>query len=242
MSEPPYIQISFWAVAVIYAVLFVVFGLAMNSSVTRRIATLLIEGNSHEISPILTGARVVLFMFIFGGLMGTNFMIYKFGMQGNQDAVAAKITAIVTASVVGVAFILCNDMHFIRIFENTVGYVVLDTIYGMDKTMAEYLKMDTKEAPWMNEVFKLGFLFTAFRLDNFDEAFEMFSESGAPNGSDATKTTFYPQLSWKENRDNIKKPLAELVVKKHIIGHLCWIYFSALSATTVACKFLARNT
>lgn len=234
MSEPPYIQISFWAVAIIYAVFFVVFGLVMNTGITGRIATLLIEGRSHDISPILTGARVVLFMFIFGWLMVSNIMIYKFGMNGNQDAVAAKIAAIVTASVVGVAFILCNDMHFIRIFENTVGYVVLDTIYGMDKKMAEYLQMDTEEAtPWMNEVFKLGFLVTAFRLDNFDDACNMFSSG--------SNTTFYPQLSWKKDK-NDKQPLAELVVKKHIIGHLCWIYFSALSATTVACKFLARNT
>ena len=205
MGDPPsYTQINLWAVAVGYACMFALFGFVTDACVTATNIKEFIHNNTNEISAILSRVRFVNFLFICLILVTTNtYLVYQITMKGTQIDLAAQITALVTASVVGVAFILCNDVTFIRIFENTVGYTVLDMIYGganmyggMDKVMADFLdmKIDGNTVPWFNRVFKLGFLFTAFRLDNFNDAVAMFQDNGSSEKKTSERPTFYPHL------------------------------------------------
>jgi hypothetical protein len=41
-------------------------------------------------------------------------------------------------------------------------------------------------------------------------------------------------------QDTLARELANMVVLKHSIGHLCWVYFGSLAASLVALKYLAK--
>jgi hypothetical protein len=41
-------------------------------------------------------------------------------------------------------------------------------------------------------------------------------------------------------QDVLAREMAKMVLLKHSIGHLCWVYFGSLAASLVALKYLAK--
>jgi len=59
-----------------------------------------------------------------------------------------------------------------------------------------------------------------------------------PGGTDA------PAEFWSRSstmQDLLARELAKMVLLKHMVGHLCWVYLSSVVASLVAIKYLAEN-
>jgi len=115
------------------------------------------------------------------------------------------------------------------VFSNTVGYAILDTVYGgMDAVMKTYIDVKTD---FHDDLFDLGFLINIFDVDNYQEVRTELEKEGERDRK-------FANLAWKKHDEN---KLKSIVVQKHTIGHICWIYLAALAATTISYKFMVRD-
>ena len=62
---------------------------------------------------------------------------------------------------------------------------------------------------------------------------------GAARGGADGSADFWSRSSALQ--DALAGELAKMVLLKHMVGHLCWVYFASLAASLVALKYLAQN-
>ena len=73
--------------------------------------------------------------------------------------------------------------------------------------------------------------------NNFDETIKMFKNG---NLGFITKDNNNGDVK-DDGKDNVKKYLFDCVTFKNVVGHMTWVYFSALTTTLICIKFLSKN-
>jgi hypothetical protein len=219
----------------------------------------------EKISKYLFQRKIIFFlvMFIILTILFYGF-IYKIILRGTKDGIAFAINSCIISGILGAMMIVCHNVTFVKIFENTFGYGLIQSFYGSFsktiKEVAEYKSLSDlmgklRGADAKSGIFSVKsnqsldlfrdyqFLITLFRLDNFGDILKELKNSendydfkvNVPDEVDVDK----PE-EWSGTEDALKH-MFRLCFAKHVAGFLCWIYFSALAATLIATKMLAQN-
>ena len=135
--------------------------------------------------------------------------------------------------IVGSTLLLTLIPSFVEVFENTIGYYVADKF-----------KSDNPFDKFKNRLFPtvpidLTFLLTCFHVENFSETFEKFIETACnPDGN--KEEGYFNDIQYiggneisDDDKNDIKNKIFNMTVRKNMIGHFTWRFFSVLLATLV---------
>jgi hypothetical protein len=181
------------------------------------------ENKDHAlaITRYLIMIRFVIFCFLFFILFISNFyFIYILWYKGTNAQKCCQILCTCIFIILGIAFLLFNNIEFIKVFENTIGYFIINSIFDVNKTMKSMF-IEDKHDPEKD----ISYLFTHFRLNNFNSELKRMKD----------RNEISPTLE-----DGILKHFFECVYLKHMIGHLCWIYFATLTTAVVATRYMDK--
>ena len=236
-------------IAIIFIILYSLLGLFYNQILTQSIIPLMgnlldykmSETSYHEIwnkiNNTLNKFRFILFIFVFLLLFAVNIgIIYILILKGTRKNYAMKVVSIAIFAITGLTFLLTNNVNFVKIFENTIGYAIASFFPPTEgKTFSEFINNLFKHNTFVDGI-DYGFLFTVFRLDNFGDIIKDISKV-----DETTKKTKYDFTFRDEVNDDDLQHLAKCVVRKNTIGYFCWIIFSSIATTMISVKFLSKN-
>jgi hypothetical protein len=239
--------VSLFPIIVIYIILISIIGIFYNNLITKSIIEIMNKNNVtlsnyyeldysdkwNEINHCLSQYRFILFIVFFIVIFIVNvFIVYTLILKGTQLNNAMKVVSICIPAIVGTTFILVNNVNFVKIFENTIGFALAKLFSP---------KKDTSFSIFISNLFKhekfpLGgisfdFLFSVFRLDNFGD---ILKDIG-------TKSNGKYDFHLNSPSDSDLNSFASMVVMKNSIGHLCWVFFSTIACTMVSIKYLAKK-
>ena len=188
----------------------------------------------------MTISRFWLFVVVFVALSCTiELFIYFFLLQGSQINISLKITFITTLFVVGTTFLMTSNTTFVKIFENTLGYFALTLIWGktIESKLKELFTYKCGENQLSDTNMSYLFIMSLLQHNNFDETIKMFKNG---NLGFITKDNNNGNIK-DDGKDDVKKYLFDCVTFKNVVGHMTWVYFSALTTTLICIKFLSKN-
>jgi len=179
------------------------------------------------------GLFVAVFGSLFAGLLG---FVYVYLMKGSNAREAAKIIGICLATMIGTTFLLVDNQYFVTIFENTVGYQCMVSLKSTRDTIQALFKHKTfTQASFPGLSLWMNFLLSVFHLNNFGYVLQQIGDTTRPTN----QFDFTLQSPAEPGAELPIRDLAKGVARKHAMGHLCWIYFSAIAATMIAVKQLS---
>lgn len=260
MSTVPQ-TLSIWVAALVWSVLFSIIFAVTNLVATAKVIDIMneylhrdktikegkIDSESiwKNISKFMIGLRMAIFVVVFVLICICNYGVFQAYLNNLSSPQVTKVTIMTTISIIGLMFLLTNDVSFIKVFENTIGYSVVSAGHMLSSgefsgtSLEEFMNATIFTYKNENEnvardlvysKINYDFLLTVFRLDNFCEAMDALVKK------EDSDYCFY--LTDDEERI---KHLLSLVVQKNLVGQLCWIYLATLCATIVSFKFLATD-
>lgn len=201
--------------------------------------------------------RSLLFFVIFTGILVVLIFsfIYKISLRGTNDVMAITIIVCIVSATVGAMMLCCQIPSFVKIFENTVGYMLVTTVLystlTSQKEMATYkLSFDslikgiftTETNPQIDDLRDYNFLFTLFRIDNFGA---MLNSMKKAQDKFDFKFNMAPTDNNKEDKkqgiEELLKHLFRLSFAKHIAGFLSWMLFASIAASLISTRILSQN-
>jgi len=184
------------------------------------------------------GLFVAVFGSLFGGLLG---FVYVFLMKGSNVREAAKIIGICLATMLGTTFLLVDNQYFVTIFENTFGYQCMVSLKSTRDTIDALFQHRTfTQASFPGLTLWMNFLLSVFRMNNFGYVLQQIGDTTRPtNQFDFTLRSPDSDQNAEDQTPKHVQDLAKRVVRKHAMGHMCWIYFSAIAATMITVKQLS---
>ena len=246
-------EASVFNITIVYTLLFIILGVFYNSLLTSSIGNILIEdvklidflgeGNTlnydliwAKLQSCVNNYRFYLFLITFASTLLINVgIIYTVILKGKNFNHALKVVSVTSVAVIGVTSLLANNVAFVKIFENTLGYVVTNLVSP---------KKDHSLNMFMNSLFShntfgkggidFSFLFTAFRLDNLGD---IIRDIGFIKQE--SKYDFY--INNDGGLGNDLNLLANAVVMKNTVGYMTWTLFSSITATIISMKYLVRD-
>ena len=246
-------EASVFNITIVYTLLFIIIGVFYNSLLTSSIGNILIEdvklidflgeGNTlnydliwAKLQSCVNNYRFYLFLITFASTLLINVgIIYTVILKGKNFNHALKVVSVTSVAVIGVTSLLANNVAFVKIFENTLGYVVTNLVSP---------KKDHSLNMFMNSLFShntfgkggidFSFLFTAFRLDNLGD---IIRDIGFIKQE--SKYDFY--INNDGGLGNDLNLLANAVVMKNTVGYMTWTLFSSITATIISMKYLVRD-
>jgi hypothetical protein len=244
---------SIFNITIVYTLLFIIIGVFYNSLLTSSIGKILNEdvklidflgeGNTLnydliwvKLQSCVNNYRFYLFVVTFVATLLINVgIIYIIILKGQNINHALKIVSITSVAVIGVTSLLANNVSFVKIFENTIGYAI-STLFSPKK---DHSFLQFMNSLFIHESFGKGgidfsFLFTAFRLDNLGD---IIRDIGLLKPE--SKYDFYIKNDGGLNNDlNL---LSNAVVMKNTVGYMTWTLFSSITATIISMKYLVRQ-
>jgi hypothetical protein len=179
--------------------------------------------------------KMGLFLALFGTLLGFLLgFIYVFIMKGAQVQQAASVIGVCLATILGTTFLIIDNQYFVTIFENTIGYQCLVSQKSTRDTLQSVIQHKTfeKQAIFPGMQMMMSFLLSVFYMNNFGFVLQQIG---------AKDSTFDFTITEDEtDKEKHIENLAKCVVRKHAIGHLCWLYFASIVATMISTKYLAK--
>ena len=246
-------EASVFNITIVYTLLFIIIGVFYNSLLTSSIGNILIEdvklidflgeGNTlnydliwAKLQSCVNNYRFYLFLITFASTLLINVgIIYTVILKGKNFNHALKVVSVTSVAVIGVTSLLANNVAFVKIFENTLGYVVTNLVSP---------KKEHSLNMFMNSLFShntfgkggidFSFLFTAFRLDNLGD---IIRDIGFIKQE--SKYDFY--INNDGGLGNDLNLLANAVVMKNTVGYMTWTLFSSITATIISMKYLVRD-
>lgn len=246
-------EVSVFNITIVYTLLFVIIGVFYNSLLTSSIGRILNEdvklihflgeGNTLNYDLIWTklqfcvnNYRFYLFLITFVTTLLINVgIIYAVILKGRNINHAFKIVSVTSVAIIGVTSLLANNVAFVKIFENTLGYSIT-SLFSPKKDHSLNMFMNSL---FIHNTFGKGgidfsFLFTAFRLDNLGDIIRDIGFN-----KPEPKYDFYIKNDGGLNNDlNL---LANAVVMKNTVGYMTWTLFSSITATIISMKYLVRQ-
>ena len=246
-------ETSLFYITIVYTILFIIIGVFYNSLLTTSIGRILNddvklidflgEGNTLNYDIIWTklqscvnSYRFYLFVITFTASLIINVgIIYTIILKGKNMIHALKVVSITNLAVIGVTSLLTNNVSFVKIFENTLGYAISGLFspkkeHSLNMFMNSLFIHNTFGKGWVD----FSFLFTAFRLDNLGD---IIRDIGLIKPE--SKYDFY--IKSGEGLNNDLNLLANAVVMKNTVGYMTWTLFSSITATIVSIKYLVRQ-
>ena len=244
---------SLFNITIIYTLLFIIIGVFYNSLLTTSISRILNEdvklinflgeGNTLnydliwvKLQSCVNDYRFFLFVITFVASLLINVgIIYIIILKGKNITQALKIVSVISVAVIGVTSLLANNVSFVKIFENTIGYAV-STLFSpkKDHSFKEFMNSLFIHDGFSKGGIDFSFLFTAFRLDNLGD---FIRDIGFK--TDKSRYDFYIKNDPGLNNDlNL---LSNAVVMKNTIGYMTWTLFSSITSTIISMKYLARQ-
>lgn len=167
----------------------------------------------------------------------------KFAFKKEDWKSTFIVSIILYLIIVGFTIALLMIPSFVEIFENTVGFAVLNAGVEVDELFNKNFK--SRIFPAFN--IDLSFLFTLFQICTFSESYEKFAVEVARNNKqsedvsvfydikykdvdESKETNTYEQVkeNYSELDNNIRLKLFELISKKYVIGHFTWTFFATM--------------
>jgi hypothetical protein len=139
-----------------------------------------------------------------------------------------KQTTLYFAFIVGSTFCFIGLIpSFLESFENTLGYYIIKTFFGLKSTMKEVFKTRLfNQFNKENEEIEIPFdiLITKFNIKEINDNF-----NNLPKEND-TDIDFYLNPDLDENRkEELRKEILKLLFIKNSIGHFTWTFISSLA-------------
>ena len=162
--------------------------------------------------------------------------VYKLFLNGQNDIVGLQSISSCFFVILGITYVMCSNVTFVKVFENTVGYGLIQSFLGGTK-INKILIPDSSASKDVS----YDFLFSVFRVDNFGQALiDIYNDQYLEADR---KYPFIISSKSHGSSDDIEVflDLWDKVYLKHIIGHSCWIYFATLISTLVVSKYMAKN-
>ena len=246
--NPQSIRVPILSITVLYTIVFFIIGIFYNVLLSKSIITII--QNQHyvdnvnqqessyqnkwsDIHSCQNQYRFILFCIVSIITFAINFgIMYSLIMKGNQNYKAMKVITVCIVAIIGVMFLLINNINFTKIFENSVGFYLVHFLSPKNNiSFSTFFN-----SLFVHDMFPKGgidfsFLFTLFRLDNFGD---LLKDIGTTSNG---KYDFHLNSL---NLENLNL-LTDMIVTKNTIGHMCWILFSTLACTFVSLKFLMKN-
>ena len=128
------------SVTLFYFVLFFIIGLFYNVLLSKSIISIMknqdyvnnLDNNESfqekwkQIRYCLNQYRFVLFCVVFITTFTVNFgIMYSLILKGSQNMKAMKVISLCIFAIIGVTFLLVNNINFNKVFENTIGYFLV---------------------------------------------------------------------------------------------------------------------
>lgn len=244
-------DVSAMLVSLIYLVLFVIIGLIYDKLISDQILLVFnhhplldfagpnLDINGYDnykknIDQLQSKFRFWSIFFVFGIIIANNMGIYTAYMKGTQPGKALPIILGFAMIIVAPMYLLCNKITFIKVFENSIGYMVTKLLYRKHGSFTAFINtLFTHKSFTTSPEIKVdfGFLFSLFRLDNFGTMLYKMR-----------KTPTNPEYNFHVDtaiREDDLRYLLRAVVTKNTIGHLSWIYFATLAATLISVQYLS---
>lgn len=250
----PAVSVSY--IVLVYSILFVVVGIFYNSLLTNSIGrilngdTILVnflkENNTlnygllwTKIQSCLNSFRFYLFIVTFITTIIVNVgIIYIIILKGKDIKNAIKVVSLSSIAIIGTTNLLTNNVYFVKIFENTLGYA-LSSLFSPKK---EYSLPEFINSLFLHNLFGKGgidftFLFSSFRLDNLGD---ILRDIGIKNTDSKYDFHIKADDGLNTTLNNDLNLLANMVVMKNTIGYMCWVLFATITSTIVSVKYLSR--
>jgi hypothetical protein len=167
-------------------------------------------------------SRFWTFVWIWGLVVFINIILLGEVFKIKEPVNIFTITSILFVTIVGSTFfIIGNIPSLVEVFENTFGYFIINTFFGLKETMKNIFKtkLFEKTIDGEDSKFEMPFniLITPFDIPNFNDIFDAL-----PTESDK-ETDFYldPELT-EEQREDVRKNILKLVFIKNNVGHFTW--------------------
>lgn len=250
-SSPKIANVSATLISFVYLVLFAIMALIYDKLISDKIVNIFhihpllnfagpnkdvngYENYKENIDKLQNIFRFWSIFAVFGIIIATNMGIYVNYLKGTQPMKALYTIAGLTCIIVVPMYLMCNKITYIKIFENSIGYLVAKGLYrkygSFDKFMSTLF---THKTFITNSHIKInyGFMFSLFRLDNFGAVLRNIG-----NKPDNAEYNFYVNPEVVE--DDLRY-LLRAVVTKNTIGHLSWVYFAAVASTLISIQYVS---
>jgi len=173
-------------------------------------------------------SRFWTFVLLWGFVVFINIIMLSEVFKIKESVNILTITSILFITIVGSTFfIIGNIPSLVEVFENTFGFFIINTFFGLKDTMKNIFKTKQfdKTIEGEDSTFEMPFniLITPFDIPKFNDMFDAL-----PKDSDG-ETDFYlnPDLT-TEQLEDVRKNMLKLVFVKNNVGHFTWIYVASV--------------
>ncbi len=222
-----------------YVLFFVFYNILLTNSIHAKLADLTLylddsngqyQNSKDDVNHIVNKFRFIFFLIISLFFLVSNMMIYVFYLNGSRKLYALKIIGACILLIIGPMFLLCNSSPFVKIFENSIGYMIARFIsFRSNESFSTFMKNLFTHTSFQDIDFT--FVFSLFTLNNFGTLLHDI-------GTKRTESNFYINPTYA-TQENIKH-LLDAVIRKNTIGHMCWIYFTTIASSLIAIKYTSR--
>ena len=246
-NTTPLYTLPIFSITLMYIVLFFVIGLFYNVLLSKSILSImqnqdfvnnLDDSDSYQtkwkkIQYCLNQYRFALFFIVFITTFTINYgIMYSLILKGTQNSKAIKVIMVCITAIIGVTFLMVNNINFNKVFENTLGFFLVQCLSPKKNvSFSTFINSLFSHSIFPKNGIDFSFVLTLFRLDNFGD---ILKDIGTKSNG---KYDFHFHPLQLENIDLF----THMVVTKNTIGHMCWILFSTIACTFVSLKFLMKN-
>lgn len=188
-----------------------------------------------DIDRLIIGGRFFLNVALFVFILGFVLLVYSMFYRGVNYQHAARITACVTAIILGFTFLFMNNQTMNKPFENVIGYGFISLFQST--TLRDCLQIFTHKYFEKRELFPgahvyYDFLLNTLNINNFPTVLE---EIYTNHSKYDFKINTDPQNGVTKERVN---NLFQLILDKNTIGNMCWMYFASLVSVLLSMQYL----
>ena len=250
----PAVSVSY--IVLIYTLIFVIVGIFYNSLLTSSIGRLLNEDTTlvsflkesntlnynllwSKIQSCTNSFRFYLFIITFIVTLIVNVGIfYTIILKGKNIQNAVKVVSLSSIAIIGITSLVSNNVYFVKIFENTIGYAVA-SLFSPKK---EHSLSEFMNSLFVHNIFEKSgidftFLFSTFRLDNLGN---VLRDIGIKTSESKYDFHIKADNGLNTTLNNDFNILANMVVMKNTVGYMCWVLFATITSTIVSVKYLSR--
>jgi hypothetical protein len=166
------------------------------------------------------------FVLLWGFVVFINIIIMTEVFKIKEPLNIFTITSIYFACIVGTTFLFIGNIpSLIEVFENTFGYSIINTFFGLKNKMSVFKsKYFDNSVEGEKSLFEMPFdvLITPFDVPNFNDIFDELPKEPNPN------TDFYLLTRSNEELEETRKDILKLVFIKNTVGHFSWTFLASV--------------